>query len=217
MLRRYHQAITQQALEFYFDIPALNEVIAANLAQDVVTNQLGATPYFHFDNNMIAEGNEYVEAQHVLIIQLASEHRSSRVQRRAFGRLCHAVQDFYSHTNYVSLWLNAYGGISSQSPGQIDAVDMNILQHQQLSSGYFVPWRDPFYLIPGIGPLLKKIYLPADSHEAMHLDSPQRNPYFDYAFQAAIQRTRFEYERLATALVRRAGSEALQRFCCETS
>ena len=213
MLRQYHRAITQQALAPYFTPTPLREVIAANLAQDTVVNQLGATPYFHFDNNLIAEGNAYVESQHILIVQLASEHGSGRVQRRAFGRLCHAVQDFYAHTNYVTLWLSRHGGIIGNAPNKINALDRQVLQHQELASGTFILWRDLFYFIPGIGALLKKLYLPADSHEAMHLDSPQRNPYFDYAFQAAIQRTQYEYTRLVTALRRRAGEEAIQRFC----
>lgn len=144
MLRQYHQSITQQALESYFEPSALSEVIDANLAQDAITNQLGATPYFHFDNNLIGEGNAYVEAQHVLIVQLAAEHGRSRVQRRAFGRLCHAVQDFYSHTNFVELWLSEHGGLMANSPDKIDALDHQLLQHQQLVSGHFVLWRDLF-------------------------------------------------------------------------
>jgi hypothetical protein len=47
-------------------------------------------------------------------------------------------------------------------------------------------------------PLLKSLVmpiLPRDAHGWMNLDSPERGPNFPYAFQAAIKRTKIEFER----------------------
>jgi hypothetical protein len=38
-------------------------------------------------------------------------------------------------------------------------------------------------------------FLPRDAHGWMNLDSPQRGPNFKYAFQAAVKRTKIEFER----------------------
>ncbi len=209
MLRLYHKRATQLALDGHFSASALAEIIDANLAQDDFSNQLGATSHYHFDNNRIAEGEAYVEEQRLLILQGPSEGHNPRVQRRAFGRLCHAVQDFYSHTNYVDLWLTTHGGTFANYPEEIDPLDNAILINERLCSGSFIPWREPLYQIPFFGSLLRRLYCPADSHEAMHLDSPQRNPYFDYAFAASVKRTQEEFFRIASEL----SDDALQRFC----
>ena len=37
--------------------------------------------------------------------------------------------------------------------------------------------------------------LPRDSHGWMNLDSPERGPNFPYAFEAAVKRTKIEFER----------------------
>ena len=208
MLRSYHRLATLQALQGLFSPSALAEVIDANLAQDDLSNQLGSTPHYHFDNNRIAESEAYVEDQRRMVVQGPQEGLTPRVQRRAFGRLCHAVQDFYSHTNYVDLWLTMHGGTLGNYPNEIEPLEQAILADERLCSGTFYFWREPFYYIPYLGPLLRRIYCPADSHEAMHLDSPKRNPYFEYAFVAAAKRTRHEYFRIASVLT----DEQLQRF-----
>jgi hypothetical protein len=43
-------------------------------------------------------------------------------------------------------------------------------------------------------------WLPRDAHGWMNLDSPERGPNFEYAFQAGVKRTRIEFEKTTQAL-----------------
>jgi len=42
--------------------------------------------------------------------------------------------------------------------------------------------------------------LPADSHAHMHLDSSKRGERFEYAFEAAVKRTRYEFDKTVAGL-----------------
>ncbi|HEY5901003.1 MAG TPA: hypothetical protein VIU39_00510, partial [Anaerolineales bacterium] len=42
--------------------------------------------------------------------------------------------------------------------------------------------------------------LPRDSHAHMNLDSAERGPAFEYAYHAAIKRTRYEFEEIRPLL-----------------
>ena len=53
--------------------------------------------------------------------------------------------------------------------------------------------------IPVVGRWVDRL-LPPDSHARMHLDSAARGPMFEYAFEAAVKRTRWEYDFLARIL-----------------
>ncbi|MCJ7551389.1 MAG: hypothetical protein MUQ30_17095, partial [Anaerolineae bacterium] len=194
MESRYHDDLTRAALSDRFSPDALEEIIAANLAQDALQNQLGTKAHFHFDNNKIAESLAYVEELHRQIAGLAAQGSHGSRQRVALGRLCHAVQDFYAHSNYVDLWL-------SQQPqptppaDTMDGLIPELLNHPDLRTGTFVLLRDIIYYIPIIGALWRRIYVPPGSHEAMNLDSPERGWRFPYALVAALWRTQHEYER----------------------
>jgi hypothetical protein len=59
---------------------------------------------------------------------------------------------------------------------------------------------------------LRRIWLPADSHEALHLDSPVRGERFYWAMALARQRTLIEYQRAVDAVAQVAGWEAVARF-----
>ena len=61
-------------------------------------------------------------------------------------------------------------------------------------------------------PLARRIPPRPESHQAMNLDSPERGPRFDYAMEAAVQRTLYEYTRAADAILRTRGKQALVRF-----
>jgi hypothetical protein len=52
-------------------------------------------------------------------------------------------------------------------------------------------------------PLLKNLViplLPRDSHAQMNLDSPERGVRFTYAFEAAVKRTKHEFDRTVAGL-----------------
>ena len=116
----------------------------------------------------------------------------------AFGKLTHAVQDFYSHTNYISMWLEQYGG-APPSPSVIDPVQKDLIESPQMySAKVYLPW-DVMYFIPGLRKL-SLAFLPEDSHGKMNLDSPKQGPRFEYARAAAVKRTVYEFEILEKIL-----------------
>ena len=211
---RYHIALTRMALKDDFSEAALAEVIAANLGQDALRYQLGAYPHFHFDNNRIAASLDYVEDQHAAIAAAASERDGPRM-RAALGHIFHTVQDFYAHANYVDLWLETQKGPSRPPPEAIDGLNEQILAHPNLRTGTFVMLRDFIYYVPLIGRIARRIYVPPGSHEAMHLDSPNRGWKFNYAFRAAYQRTCAEYRRAGDAVIRAGGQAALRSLTTE--
>lgn len=213
----YHIELTRLVLAPHFAAPALDDVIRANLGQDALRYQLGTHPHFHFDNNQIAEGLAYVEQQHAEIVALVAVEgsRAAARQRACLGRLLHAVQDFYAHSNYVDLWLARYTapGQSMPQSSEINGLDAEILGHPDLMTGSFKFWRDIVYYIPVAGWLARRFLgVPATSHEGMNLDAPDRGPSFVYAFEAARQRTAHEWQRAAAEVQAAGGEAAYQRF-----
>ncbi len=103
MLQSIHAAILQGALEDLFTPTALNSIITANIEVDALWNQVGHDE-LHFDNNALEPSNTYIATQRALIRPSLETGVVSRAWQ-AFGRLTHTAQDFYSHTNYVRLWL----------------------------------------------------------------------------------------------------------------
>ncbi len=209
---KYHEIVTRKVLGRFFDEAALEEVLVANLGQDSLWGMRALKPRLHFDNSLIAEGLAYVEQQHARIAELARTSGSEGEQRAALGRLCHSVQDYYAHTNYVDLWLETHGGSAQTSPEEIDPLSEAIANHPDLRSGHFVPWRDWIFHVPLLGSLVRRWYAPEGSHEAMNLDSPERGPGFAYALAAAARRTLHEYQRAARSVQAAGAVEALARF-----
>lgn len=192
MFKTYHRAITIQALSEYFSPPALDEIISANLGQDHwLRGQIGH-PEYHFDQNAFIKSLEYIEYNR-LIIRPALEAGEARAARQAFGRLTHAAQDFYAHSNYITRWLGRFPDGQWPLPDEIDPLDNDLLKGPELRSGKIYWPFEPFSWIPGIGQWIVTL-LPTDSHARMNLDSPARGPAFSYAFTAAVKRTRYEYE-----------------------
>lgn len=214
MDQEYHVIITKNAIGKYFESLALDQIIQANINQDNLIYQLGNHPHHHFDNNKISESLAYIESEHELILELATKENTGEVQRGAFGRLCHAAQDFYAHSNYVDLWLKENGGLDNNKPSDIDGLDKKLLTHPDLFTGDFVFWRDIIYYIPIINSFARKIYVPKYSHEAINLDSPSKGIKFEYALIAAQQRTYFEYSCVINSLAKEFGNNELAKFHC---
>jgi hypothetical protein len=194
MLERYHAALLAECLGSFFSPRALQQIVAANLGQDSKLNQL--KPHIHFDNCQFAEGLAYIDRQHDLI----AHADAPQAMWAAFGRLTHAAQDFYSHSNYVDLWLKAHGGLAATRPQDIDGLDPDLLNPSGLRSGYFYLWRDFIYYLPLFKQFARRHLVFAGSHEAMNLDEPAAGPQFAYAWVAARQRTLAEYHRALAAL-----------------
>ncbi|RME07441.1 MAG: hypothetical protein D6803_03985 [Anaerolineae bacterium] len=191
MLVQYHIEMCRRALSDVFSPAALETIIAANIAQDNLRGQIGH-PEFHFDNSAFAAGNLYLEQQRQESLTALSQ-QDADAARRAFGRLTHAAQDFYAHSNYIALWLARYPAEGRPAPPQVDPLDPEILQHPELRSGRVYPLEALTYL-PALRPLVRRL-LPPDAHIHMNLDYPARGPLFPYALEAAVKRTRHELHR----------------------
>ena len=191
MNRDYHIQITTQALERHFRPAALAKIIAANLYQDRLRGQLGHDEY-HFDSNAFDKSYNYIEKQRSLV-RISLLAGDTEPAWSAFGRLTHTAQDFYAHSNYIDLWIARHPAGDPPSPEQVDAMDPDLLHSPALRSGkVYLPW-EILTFVSFLEPLVKPL-LPRDSHAWMNLDSPKQGLQFDYALQAAIQRTKIEFE-----------------------
>jgi len=197
MHRRINARPTTEALQGCFQPKALRVVLAANLHQDDWHRQVGHDEY-HFDANAFAAGRDYIESNRS-IVHSSLQAGKPREAQKAFGRLSHAAQDFYAHSNYIILWLACHPGGKWPPPSAIDALHPVLLNSPGLRSGKlyypleilsFIPW-----LRGRILPLL-----PRDSHAWMNLDGPSQGELFPYAFAAALLRTRHEHEATIAGL-----------------
>ncbi|GAB4531105.1 MAG: hypothetical protein Fur0018_18810 [Anaerolineales bacterium] len=190
----YHRQILQHALEARFTPQALEIIIAANLHQDSLSGLVGH-PEYHFDDSAFEAGNTYIQKQRAIVVQTLRNHAPIEQAWRAFGRLTHAVQDFYAHSNYVHLWTAALRPDDGrETMSEIEPLEEDLLNDERLRSGR-VYWLEVISFIPALRPLAKRL-LPADSHAAMNLDTPASDPGFPAAMAAARKRTIYELERI---------------------
>jgi hypothetical protein len=197
MRKKFHIEICQRALAGDFSPRALAVIIAANLGQDHIRYQV-RHPHFHFDSNAFEAGHNYVHQQRQIVMDILHAGKDPKPAWKAFGRMTHTVQDFYAHTNYIQLWVDAHSNGDVPSPDQVGALDPRILRHPDLHSGnvYFWDWLG---FVPGFYPLAYRL-TPKDSHTHMNLDHPDRGPLFPYAFEAAVKRTVYELAQVVEHL-----------------
>lgn len=196
MLVPVHNEMTLEALGSRFSPRALEIILAANRSQDSLRNQIGRDE-IHFDNNAIDAGNRYIVEQrgHVIASLLSPGVLSAWI---AFGRLTHTAQDFYAHTNYITLWLDQFER-AQPAPAEVDPVQKSLMRSPSLHSGVIHFPLDVLYFVP----FLRKFalsYLPENSHGKMNLDSPAQGDKFAYARAAAVKRTIYEFELLEKIL-----------------
>jgi len=196
MLPKYHADITRTALKNTFSPAAIGRIVAANLYQDRLAAQIGHDEY-HFDNNAFDKGYAYIEEQRTLTVAALRANDTASAWA-AFGRLTHTAQDLYAHSNYVDLWLSRQD-TTHRSPSEIDPVDQDVLASPDLHSGKIYMPLEPLSFIKFLRPLVMP-FLPRDSHAWMNIDSPEQGPRFAFAFQAAVKRTVFEFEKTTTGL-----------------
>jgi hypothetical protein len=191
MLSRYHIEMMHLAFDDVFSPRALEKIIRANLRQDRLRGQIGHHEY-HFDHNVFDKSYAYIEGQRALTV---SSLRANDVVSAwsAFGRLTHTAQDFYAHSNYIDLWLARQLEGALPNSTDVHPMDPDTINSHVLRSGK-VYLLELFTFIPPLKPLLMPL-LPRDAHGWMNLDSPERGPNFPYAFQAAVKRTKIEFER----------------------
>ena len=192
MLSQYHVEIMLASLGDRFSARAMSEIIQANVDQDRLSGLIGHDE-FHCDNNAFEKTYAYIEEQRGMAASsLEKGHADSAWQ--AFGRFLHAAQDFYAHSNYVTLWLDRFEGQTPPPPPEIAAMDSDIINSPDLRSGKVYLPIEALYLFKSMRPFVKSV-LPYDSHAWMNLDSPEQGFKFDYAMHAAIKRTVIEFEK----------------------
>ena len=198
MKAKYHSEITQQALSHFWRPEVLETVIAANLGQDALRFQFGYD-HFHYDSNFFIEGDAYCNEQRQIVMS-GIKRAEMQPARQAFGRLTHAVQDLYAHSNYVMLWRKLF---PDSSAWDIDPEKNDILQSPELCSGKLYYPLELLSFVDGIRPFILP-FLPRDSHAWMNMDDPSRT-HCEFAFAAAVKRTGLEFQRI---LVELSNSEA---------
>lgn len=206
MNEQYHRQVTAEALGDLLSHEELEIVIKANVGQDNVWNWL-TTPERHYDGRFFAQAEAYIDKERARAVDaFRGGDRVAALQ--TMGRLLHTRQDFYSHSNWMQLCA-AQGSTKDTARNTVNtagwnAADPAICLDTQADRQIYAA-RAPFlihalYLIPILGPLIKRIYLPADFHEAMHLDDPSRGPLFAPSLVAARKHTRVEWEGVMSTL-----------------
>ncbi len=191
MLQSVHAEITRRALGEKVGRRALEAIVASNVRVDALVNQFGHDA-FHFDNNAFESSRAHIDEQRALI-RPALERGDAGAAWRAFGRLTHAAQDFYAHSNYVDLWLACQPNGMRPAAGEIDPLDDALVENPSLRSGKLYLPLGILSFVPGVSKLVMP-FMPRDSHAWMNLDSPKCGPLFEYAFEAAVKRTKVEFE-----------------------
>jgi len=197
MLRHIHVEITRNALAGSFSDRALDVIIAANLKQDRLLALIGHDEY-HFDSNAFTQSYAYLEEQRALTVSYI-ETNDIPSAWSAFGKMIHAAQDFYAHSNYIDLWLSCQPDGALPTPSEVDPLDEDLIHTRALRSGRIYLPLEALYFVRPFRPLMLRI-LPRDSHAWMNLDSPEQGPHFHYAFQAAVKRTKSEFDKTAFRL-----------------
>jgi hypothetical protein len=195
MLTQYHIEIMLNALGERFSPRAMSVITYANIHQDRLRGQFGHDE-FHFDNNAFEKTYAYIEEQRALTISSLPKNDAYSAWN-TFGRFLHTVQDFYAHSNYITLWLARFDGRTLPSSSEVDPVDPSLLNSPDLRSGKTYYPFELLYFIPATRAFSLR-WLPHDSHAWMNLDSPAQGFKFDYAMQAAIKRTVIEFEKTTT-------------------
>ncbi|MBV6396050.1 MAG: hypothetical protein HFACDABA_01638 [Anaerolineales bacterium] len=202
---QYHREITIAALKSSFGPRALQSILRANFAQDSLRYQFGHD-HFHFDSSQFDASYAYIEEQRRLV-RVSLERGDRDSAWAAFGRLTHTVQDFYAHSNYISLWLDHFTGATPPPPPEVDPGLPEILRSPDLRSGKLYYPLEALTFVPFIGKFFVS-WMPRDSHARMNHDAPENSPLFEYAYHAAVKRTRFEFEKTASMFA----SDLLPRF-----
>jgi len=139
MLTQYHIEIMLASLGDRFSARAMSVIIQANVDQDRIAGQIGHDE-FHFDNNAFEKTYAYIEEQRALVISSLKSGDANSAWK-AFGRFLHSAQDFYAHSNYITLWVSLFDEQvlpptgTLPPPPEVDAMDSNLIASPDLHSG----------------------------------------------------------------------------------
>ena len=197
MLIPIHEEMTREALSTRFSPRALEIITRRQSSSRIRCAGRSVTMNIILITMPLIKAYRYINEQRGLVLAalLSPGVISAWI---AFGRLIHTAQDFYAHTNYVSLWLDQHNG-TPPAPPEIDPVQKSLIESPSLHSGKVYLPMDALYFFQPFRKFSLAL-LPRDSHGWMNLDSPAQGPKFDYARAAAIKRTQYEFEILEKIL-----------------
>jgi hypothetical protein len=217
----FHIEMTRQAMQAHFSERALKTLIAGNLSQDRL-NGLLWHPEYHFDEQ-ITLGENHLQELRMMSLQ-ALKQEKTELAWWAFGRLLHTAQDFYAHTNYVTLWVAHHKipsaasveGFTLPPPESIEPLSPNLSIDEILAMPGLVAWHvhygwEVLNMIPGLSGWVRR-NAPLNSHARMNLDKPACGPLFDYARIAGAKRTGAEFEVMRGRIRETLGDTSLARF-----
>ncbi len=197
MYTQYHISMTREALENHFSESSLKTIIQANILQDNLSGQIGH-PEYHFDDCAFKESNAYILSlrKDIQKMILSGDVQSAW---QSFGKLTHAAQDFYSHSNYINLWAAWTENVDRKTINADEILLPLLLEDSRLISGrFYSPWELITFL-PWVGRKLARFF-PDDSHARLNKDSPHRSTLFPIVYQAAVLRTNYEYNEVIKIL-----------------
>ena len=147
MLIIYHRQILKEALEYEVSPRALKAITRANLGQDGLRGQIGHDEY-HFDSNAFEKSYAYIEKNRALI-RPALERGDVEEAWAAFGRLSHTAQDFYAHSNYITLWLAQFDEEDAPPVSEVAHDDTTLMRSPELCSGkIYLPLEILYFILP---------------------------------------------------------------------
>ena len=152
----YHIQLCQETLGDKLSPEALEVIIAANLHQDGLFSGLVGHPEFHFDESMFEESWAYVESQRQIVFQSLREGKPQEEAWQAFGRLLHAVQDFYAHSNYVRLWASRFSEMSLPSVKGFNGLDDDLVNSPELYSDHMYYPLEAITIFRSMRPLAQR-------------------------------------------------------------
>lgn len=124
-----------------FSNSAYSEISWAMAYQDIPESEAFLTATNHFDDNKILESLRVVETRKKRIRELLADVATNDAKRAEFytmfGQILHALQDFYSHSNYIEL--NMRNNSRIRSLDDIPLINWTN-RPSELKTGYFY-WR----------------------------------------------------------------------------
>ena len=114
ILANVHGDVTKTALQTLLSRECLDALIDADVAQD--SGEAFKVETNHFDNDKVCESYSKVRERIAAIPSATGVHGKLKL----FGAVLHAIQDFYSHSNYLELSL---AKDEEQSPGDLSLFD----------------------------------------------------------------------------------------------
>merc|ERR1719320_534688 len=86
----------------YNFVKAAKDIVDMNIAMDVLPG-IRDDPKFHFDAEFISESQDLLLQRYSQIISAATVQQQYQSARHGLGKSLHAIQKFYSHTNWIEM------------------------------------------------------------------------------------------------------------------